>query len=187
MPRTSKPLSTLKKLIREHPTIADVFLTMSDKRPIEDRATAIMSAVELESALEEALINKMIPLSTEDIAGMFVGDSAPLSTFSAKIRICHALGIFGPKTRAELTVIRSIRNAFAHARKPIHFSTEEVAIACAKLTYPERMRRPSVAIHPLSNPWPPTDPRERYVHTTDGLKAALVLLQFGTDPDLPLD
>lgn len=36
-----------------------------------------------------------------------------------KIRIAHAMGIIGPVTRKDLTILNEIRNVFAHAPHPV--------------------------------------------------------------------
>lgn len=44
-----------------------------------------------------------------------------------------ALGILGPISRANLRIIRHLRNAFAHAKQPIKYPTPEVAAMCLDL------------------------------------------------------
>jgi hypothetical protein len=44
-----------------------------------------------------------------------------------------ALGILGPVSRENLRIIRHVRNAFAHAKRPIKYATPEVAAMCMDL------------------------------------------------------
>jgi DNA-binding MltR family transcriptional regulator len=72
----------------------------------------------------------MVKLTPEEHDQLFIG-TGPLATFSAKIRLGYALGIYGRKTRHDLDVVREIRNAFAHAQKVITFENQEIANLCS--------------------------------------------------------
>jgi hypothetical protein len=99
-----------------------------------DRGAAILIATNLENALQHAIEVKL-KIETKRRKELFRYDS-PAGTFASKIIIAHAVHIFGPETRKNLDIVRLIRNAFAHAKIPIHFETEAVATACAKLKMP---------------------------------------------------
>jgi hypothetical protein len=60
-----------------------------------------------------------------------------LGSFGAKIDIGYAFKLFGPKTKKDLNIIRSLRNQFAHSRMPILFTTLVVKKCCDQLTYPD--------------------------------------------------
>lgn len=119
---------TLKALIRKKRTLRDYFSLQYEG----DRAFAIVSSSILEDNLEFAILSRFVDLSQRDIDYLFKGD-APLATFSAKIKIAFALGVFNVDVRADLNCIRDIRNAFAHARRSIDFNTLEIAAACEHL------------------------------------------------------
>lgn len=55
------------------------------------------------------------------IATVFEG-TGPLSTFSSKISLCRALGLFGEEVRHDLQILRKIRNDFAHSPQQLHLS-----------------------------------------------------------------
>jgi hypothetical protein len=76
---------------------------------------------------------------------IFVIEYAPLRDFDAKIRMGHALGLFGPQTYEDLKLIKYIRNAFARAPSPISFSTVEIRQACDLLRIPAPVGRPENA------------------------------------------
>jgi DNA-binding MltR family transcriptional regulator len=77
-----------------------------------DRAAVILGAAKIEFLLEQILDKYLIPSpSSQD--ELLDGDS-PLGTFSAKIKICHRLGIIDDRFCKLLNVFRRLRNGFAH-------------------------------------------------------------------------
>ena len=103
-----------------------------------DRGAAVLGASLLDGALEAALLTKCRKLTESEQKDMF-GPDAPLGSFSAKIRAGYALRLFGPLTRTELDAIREVRNAFAHTRRRIYFTTPEVAAVCKRIKLPDRI------------------------------------------------
>lgn len=99
-----------------------------------DRGAAVLLGTFVESALEDVIT---IFLSRNiNRRRIFSGTNAPLNTFSDKILMGHALEIYGPETLHNLEIIKLIRNAFAHSRISIRFSTPEVKNVCATLKIP---------------------------------------------------
>ncbi len=80
-------------------------------------------------------------------------------TFALKIRIAYALGVYGPKTRDDLEVVRHVRNFFVHEKGHLTFDDSDVAELCDQLNWLNRF------------PWggefktKPTSPRDRYIQT----------------------
>ncbi|MGM4967818.1 MltR family transcriptional regulator [Tardiphaga sp. 1201_B9_N1_1] len=66
------------------------------------------------------------------VSGLFEGE-APLSSFSAKIKIGYALGLYGKIVRDDLDTIRTVRNAFAHSTVHLDFKTPAVSVVCNRL------------------------------------------------------
>ena len=62
--------------------------------------------------------------------------AGPLGTFSNKVLVAYALGVFGVETKNNFDIIRTIRNTFAHCRKPISFKTEAVRELGLAITSP---------------------------------------------------
>lgn len=56
-----------------------------------------------------------------------------MSSFSPKIYLAYAMNIIDDSVLHDLNIIRRVRNAFAHAPKPISFSTNEVKHEILKL------------------------------------------------------
>lgn len=147
---------------------------------------AIITAVQIDDALETALLRKMTILEDE-VDEVFVGDSGPLSTFSAKIKMAYALGIIGRDTRRDLVIVKNIRNAFAHARRPVRFTTEEITVACAQLMFLNRIEKPEGPDYPPDAEWPPLEPRRIYAEVTGFLAMSLRVWAWeGELPDVPL-
>lgn len=118
-----------------------------------ERGIAILLATNLENILEEAIKRHMwVVRSRRELFGI----NSPLGTFSSKIRIGYALGIFGPETLANLDVIRAIRNVFAHAKIPVQFTEPRLMAACSLLRIPSQM------LPPVARPadWRPETPEE---------------------------
>ncbi|MDQ5955092.1 MAG: hypothetical protein QG621_95 [Patescibacteria group bacterium] len=78
-----------------------------------DRGAVLVTASLLENTLTNLLKKFFTPsCSSED--ELIDVPNAPLSNFSAKIKICERLGIISPRLGRDLHLIRKIRNEFAH-------------------------------------------------------------------------
>ena len=97
-----------------------------------DRAASILAAAHFEGRLRRAILTKFVPVNKDFEQRVFT-NYGPLSTFSGKIDIGFALGLYDNRIRKGLHTIRRIRNQFAHAAKPISFSHEEIAAMSRKL------------------------------------------------------
>jgi hypothetical protein len=98
------------------------------------RGAAILLAAEVESTLQRAIVRNLHMDSA--LTKELFGSRGALAGFSAKTQIAQAVRIIGQETRANLEIIRTVRNAFAHAMIPLSFETTEIAKACAALTIP---------------------------------------------------
>lgn len=99
----------------------------TDQSASHDRALAIVAAVYVEDALQNAISTHLGPLSADKYDSLiFTDEHAPLVGLSARIRMASALGILVEPFRQDLTLIRNIRNAFAHSSSEITFSTKAV-------------------------------------------------------------
>lgn len=98
------------------PTLADLFAITDDAQ----FGRVIVQATFLEKLLEVLLEGRM-EMSGKLRRDLFVGKNAPLSSFSAKIDMCCALGLINADQRTVLHNVRKIRNVFAHADMRIDF------------------------------------------------------------------
>jgi DNA-binding MltR family transcriptional regulator len=106
---------------------------------------------------------------------MFLED-APLATFAARIRIGYALGIYGPKTRDDLTFIRHVRNVFAHTRHAVDFDTKEISDASNQISLADRCGLARLL------PGRADTPRAKYINAAKVLSVYL----FTPEPGTPL-
>jgi hypothetical protein len=79
------------------------------------------------------LIRFPIEISTSSYARIF-DPNAPLGSFSAKIHLAQALGLVIPKMGGDLTILRKLRNEYAHSILPPPLSDPRLSKRCASLT-----------------------------------------------------
>lgn len=89
-----------------------------DQQPI---VTAILGCVLVEHELDVLLRAKLKKRDDETWRSL-TDERGPFRSFSTKITMGHALGIYDDKIRNDLDLVRTIRNAFAHSRKLLDFN-----------------------------------------------------------------
>src|SRR5258708_40156 len=103
----------------------------------KDRAVVLVAATLLDQFLKTAILTRLVTLNSEEDDGLFgANDNSPLSSFSARIKIGYALGIYDRQFRRDLDMIRAIRNVFAHAHGHVDFNSPAVVNGCALLDKP---------------------------------------------------
>lgn len=130
-----------KSLISPEDTLPEIFeFEVTDDRRFADRAAALIVVSLLEDALKTAISTHFVPTDDNAINQLFGSgiDDGPLATFSARIRLGYALGIYGPDMRADLDTIRLIRNVFAHSRHLLDFSSPEIQNVCKQFIFPTK-------------------------------------------------
>jgi hypothetical protein len=137
-PRTnvSKPTigtkKTLRTLINGTPSKDEIHELIAELGHGSDRACAIITAVMLESVLTNAILVKLDNIDGKTVKNL-ESPSGALGNFFSKIYLGYALALYDQATRDDLETIRKIRNAFAHAHRPITFLNVEVSAACDEL------------------------------------------------------
>lgn len=201
MTREKKSITSLRDLTRQRPTLPEILVMPHyHETTSDDRTIAVMQAANIENSIQECIAILLNPhpekkISDDQIKELFLRDGAPIGTFSAKIKVAHAMEVFGDKTRSDLDRIRAVRNAFAHARKPINFATPAVETVCSQLRVQTLIKRPPKGAFHEDLPWPPTAPRHQYYFATNALQAAFLKIMFPNLSDeimgggltLPLD
>ena len=86
---------------------------------------AMIVAAALDRLLEDALLTKMVKLSRAMREKLF-GDYGPLRSFDAKIKVAFAFAVIDRETSQRLTIIRKIRNKFAHTEGFLDFNSLEI-------------------------------------------------------------
>ena len=89
--------------------------------------------------------------------------NAPLGTLSARADACVALGLIDDFEHAEITLVRKVRNEFAHGLHGTNFQTEPIRGYCANL----KSDLPEGAGHPTN------DPRFRFINSVVSLVSRL--------------
>jgi hypothetical protein len=130
-------ITAFKKYTRDDPTFGDLPAMEQEFYGEADRAVVILQASMVESILENAIAQRMRHDLKEETKKEIFEFEGPIGTFSAKITVAYALGIFGSITRRDLDLIRLMRNQFAHSRKPLKFSISVVTNVCAQLRLPD--------------------------------------------------
>lgn len=126
-------MMTLADLSRLTPTpeeVAQLFPLMDSE---SDRGCALVAGCFLETAVQMSIESNLIEEKAV-VNAVFEGATAPASSFSAKIKIASALGMFGPVTAQRIGVVKDIRNAFAHALSPLYFDHPTITVYCRKLS-----------------------------------------------------
>lgn len=107
-----------------------------------DRGCVLFAAAYLDTALEGLFRASVLEEKKID-EELFEG-SAPLATFSGRIKLAYYFGFISAEFRADLETIRKIRNDFAHNATILSFDTQSIADRCRNLgfSYHEPDARP---------------------------------------------
>jgi hypothetical protein len=111
---------------------------------VSDRVAGITAAAFVDDTLARTIAAHFVELDKKLQQRIFEGPNSALGTFSAKIAIGYALGLYGPITCGDLDIIRSIRNDFAHTAAPLSFNHPPIRSKCEHLKSisPNRRRTP---------------------------------------------
>jgi hypothetical protein len=153
----AKPRGSRRDVSRRRPAEDEWDTLFEEIRSQTDRATALIAGSLVDATLRLAVESKIHEGVRAEQEAMFEDARAPLGSFSSRISVAWALGIFGAQMRSRLTIIRHIRNTFAHALVPIDFNEPAIANECTKLPLHD-LREP-----PLPADW--SEARKRYVTT----------------------
>lgn len=121
MGRDPASIASLKDYGRQPITEEELAGFVAELQGNSDRALCVLLGTAIEDTLRAYIHRRLRPgLEADEVKLLFTGD-APLATFSAKIRLGYAMGLYGPKTRDDLDLIRELRNACAHTKRPVSF------------------------------------------------------------------
>jgi hypothetical protein len=136
---------SLNTLSRQMFDFEEVGALLDELKGNNDRGAAITGAAMVDQTLIFQLMEVMHPLTREEFIELFFDNRAILQTMAARIDLSYALKLNDKKTITHLHSIRRIRNAFAHAIKPITFMHELVLKECGKLPSPPQASDPEIA------------------------------------------
>jgi hypothetical protein len=136
---TSDPayLRAFKTFAKSSPSVADRKAMEKEFYGENDRACGVLNASWVEQMLETAIKRRLRP----DCPAKLFDYDGPVGTFSARIMMGYALNLFGPNTRHDLDLIRTIRNEFAHCQLPLSFDIPEIKAVCDHLLIPDTPAR----------------------------------------------
>ena len=109
------------------PTLEEFIALAGELQNVSDRVVAISCAAWLDDTLGSVLAAHLVRMGQQWLDRVFDSPTAPLGNFSSKIVIGYAMGLFGPRTRADLEIIRAVRNTFAHTPGPVLFTGAGIA------------------------------------------------------------
>ncbi len=111
--------------------LADVSAFLAELSRETDRGLPLVGAAVIDELLGRTLgaffdVGKFSDRLLDDA-------TAPIGTFSARIDLCRALGLIDDYEFREFSLIRKVRNAFAHARHGLTFDDSKIKGLCASL------------------------------------------------------
>jgi DNA-binding MltR family transcriptional regulator len=87
----------------------------------------VILAFAIVDQLLETLLLAYLPKIADERAVLLFAHRRPLGSFAAKKKLAFALDLIDGETLADLTGIQKVRNAFAHPRGFLRFTSPEVA------------------------------------------------------------
>lgn len=107
------------------PEIESLNALLSELGEETDRGACLVGASYIDEELEEII--SAFTIDRIDPEELFGGPAAPISTFSSKSLVAYSLGLITETEYSEITLIRRIRNEFAHSWEDIDFETESIS------------------------------------------------------------
>ena len=121
--------------------------TLSPKDHVEhltsetDRMHMILAGSTVDDILGEYIKASLPgPLNSDDRSRLY-GFDGPLGTFGGRSLFAQAMGIIDRNTRKQIDIIRSIRNAAAHATQRLDYANSAIRMALKSVARNERQQR----------------------------------------------
>lgn len=112
------------------PHLAKFYPYLELLRAESDRGAVLISTGYMEEQLKDILLAFM--LDTPQAKELVTSGNAPLGTFSSRIAACYTLGLISEREHHDMTLLRKIRNDFAHDMHT-SFETPSVVDRCKLL------------------------------------------------------
>ena len=109
----------------------DLAKFVDELRKETDRGLPLVGAALIDDKLLETLRSFACPGRSVD--KLLDDGNAPLGTFSSRAALCFALGLIDEFEFREITLIRKVRNEFAHAKHGRSFKSERIVGLCSSL------------------------------------------------------
>lgn len=183
------------EIAKSGPTIEESKAAWKEIREASPRAFAILAVTYVESVLRVTIASRFVLLAEDELKRLY-NFGSPLNSFSQAIELGFALGLYHQTIHRDLTIVRVIRNVFAHTRKPLSFDTPDIANEIANLQYLKTVKgKPSAPVGGITSdtlgPYIerglifPTN-REKYIETCMFIASALsTQIDFSLRPRNP--
>ena len=93
-----------------------------------DRAVGVLAASLVEMQLTSAIMYRLA--KHDKITEKLFRDGGAIGSFSTKIDLGHLLNLFTADAYADLSIMKNIRNDFAHKPEMLSFSTKSIKDRC---------------------------------------------------------
>jgi DNA-binding MltR family transcriptional regulator len=101
-----------------------------------DRAAAVIAGSIIEVRMKDAILSAL--KRNKDIEDFFFQPSGPMGSFRVKVDLCYMLGLLSDDAYRDLSIIKDIRNAFAHRLDIRDFKTQSISDRCFSLKLIEK-------------------------------------------------
>jgi len=118
------PLSDHERLAYDERVFGQVNRLLHLAQGQHDRVLALSMASFAEECLGRLLQTFMRDVKAAD--ELIEGFNAPIGTFAARIKLCHALGLITDAQFSDLELVRKIRNEFAHTWDECSFEDQRI-------------------------------------------------------------
>lgn len=118
------------------PTLADLSRTPATEEELKqvfdlletesDRGCALIAGSLLENTLAMTINCHLADCGEQFRKKLYGGSDAPLGTFASKIKMGRALAIYDKRVQKSFETVKDIRNAFAHALRPLDFTNPTI-------------------------------------------------------------
>ena len=131
MPEDPKSVTRLRRFARDRLAQFEPEALQAELQGTSDRAVVIVLGAFIDDALEHVIALKMRRLNDAEYVEAFRHDG-PLGPFSARIDMAYYLGVIETPLRKRFHELREMRNACAHAKRPISFANDELGNVCRR-------------------------------------------------------
>ena len=143
-------------------------------RAESDRGCAVLASAFLEASREDFFCAKLVT----DAPDTLFDANGPLGTFAARVELAFALGWISQSERADLHIVRCIRDAFAQdGDYSLTFGTPSIAEGCFAMQHSREFFGGAEGDSDAKFPWldeSRADPRLRFEITVSFIRQAIV-------------
>lgn len=122
----------LAKLMANTRDDRDPYAYLREVETGSDRSVALLLGADAEKCLARYMLVKL-DITDPAISEKLTGRGGPLGTFHQCAMLAEATGAITSAEAQAVKVVRDVRNAFAHAARPVTFDTPEIVAECDPL------------------------------------------------------